>query len=107
MTNTKMFPSDEDFARAEIQPAIKWADLPQGKYCIAEKKEVKTKYGDTLILTLTPYKDEKCLENILVWAPERLVQQLKEKPDARYIRNDGLKVSSKNKSHKFHSFVLL
>ena len=103
-TQSKMLPTDADFDRVEYKPALKWAKLLQGKYSIKGKRELSTQYGDAMILSLTPFEEGETVE---VWAPNRLMRQLQDKPDAKYLRNNGLRVSSKNKTHKFHSFDLI
>ena len=97
-----MFPSDVEFNKLQIgRPVIKWSQLPQGIYKIIDKKEFVSHHGESMILSLvTNSSDEKTD----VWAPGRLIAELKYKPHITYLRNNGLKVSQKNTAHKYHSF---
>ena len=84
---------------------MKWAALPQGKYIIEGMRELSTQYGDAIILTLTAFEDLD--DTIEVWTCERLREQIKNKHDFKYVRNNGLKLSQKNKTHSYYSFDLL
>lgn len=106
-SQSKMFPTDAEFDKVEDKPTMKWADLPQGIYRIEGQRELSTQYGDALILTLQPSIDSNMSGTVDVWCPNRLVEKLRTKPDTKYIRNNGLKVSQNNKAHKYHSFDLL
>ena len=102
------FPTNADFDKAEHKPAIKWRELTQGIYRIEGRREFNTQHGNALILSLyKPGEDGIETDVVEVWAPERLQDQLKNKPSAEYIRKNGLKTSQKNRAHQYHSFDLM
>ena len=110
-TQSKMLPTDADFDKAELKTsALKWAELTEGKYIIEGRRELTTSYGDAMILTLSPYDDGDVCgnmnETVEVWACNRLMQKLKHQPDTKCIRNNGLRISQKNKGHEYYSFDL-
>ena len=101
----KAFPTDSDFNKVEYKPATKWADLPHGIYSIEEKRAMpKTKYGESMIITLTPNGSDNVCE---VWVPSRIMKALVDKPNAEYLRNNGMKKSQINKGYEYYSFELL
>jgi hypothetical protein len=46
------WPKEVDF-RNTTEPAMKWHDLPLSIFAIKDKKEIKTKYGLTLLEILS------------------------------------------------------
>ena len=109
MVNTqnklKAFPTDSDFDKVEYKPATKWADLPHDIYRIDEKRAMpESKYGESMIITLTSDSSDDVYE---VWAPSRIMRALVVRPNAEYLRNNGMKASRTNKGNEYYSFELL
>ena len=102
-------PSVADFENAQktFDPAMKWRDLPVGRYIIREQKFVDVKCRKAMILTLSPFEDRG--KTVSVWASDRLVNDLTEpgNEDVKYVMNKGQKVSTKNPAYAYFSYILL
>lgn len=85
--------------------AIKWRELEQGKiYTILDVKVFNTRFGEACVLHLDG--------DINVYSPSSLTKRLKEDiksevPFPRYVRSTGLKQSTQNAAHTYHSFDLV
>ena len=65
------WPIEKDFN--EKHEILKWRDLPKRVYKIQEYEKKTNRFGDTLILTIKTKDSE---ESIVVWAPQRLTNEL-------------------------------
>ena len=85
---------------------LKWRDLKEGTiYTIVNKKTIKTKNGDALVIIL---EDEA-----KVWACSSLAKRLEEdvvsmsKKFPCYVRSKGKVQSKQNKSFQYYGFDLV
>ena len=65
------WPTKESFKRKEI---LKWRNISDDVYKIKKVSHRESKYGISAILTLKT----KCGDEILVWAPKRLAEDLED-----------------------------
>ena len=73
--------------QTQAQSALKWRELSIGViYRIDRVKPITTRYGPATILELMSRDNTK----IEVWAPDRLVKELRWSEMPRYIRSLGL-----------------
>ena len=99
------FPTSQDFdAKVAENKAKKWADLEPGTmYAVREIKEVKTRYGKPVIGTLETQDGEQ----LQVWLPARLGDDLQSQELPVFVRHEGLKQSKKNSSRQYHAYTLI
>ena len=76
----------ESFIRKEI---LKWRNISDEIYKIKKVSHRESKYGISAILTLKT----KCGDEILVWAPKRLAEDL-EDDSYQFVYKIGLKTSA-------------
>ena len=102
------FPSDEQLNEKVIERvddvrAVKWTDLETLEwYNIVSKREMKTQFGNRLVLALSDRKGNE----YEVWAPAMLVNRLKENPKANFVQPKGPKRSKQNPTRQYHDFSL-
>ena len=80
------WPTKESFIRKEI---LKWRNISDDVYKIEKVSHRDSKYGISAILTLKT----KCGDEILVWAPKRLAEDL-EDDSYQFAYKIGLKTSA-------------
>jgi hypothetical protein len=97
------WPKEEDFKKTNAEPTMKWHNLPLSIFVFKDKKEIKTKYGLSTILSLKNRDGEQ----LNVWAPGRLAVDLLNQPFAEFVFNGGLKLSKKDPTIQFFSIGLL
>ena len=97
-------PLEEDFPQEEIfTETIKWRELPLGVWEIIKAKQVNTRYGPALVLTVK--NDSEGTKD--VWAPDRLQRNLHEKPKTQWILHQGFATSKKNPERRYFNFKLM
>ena len=95
------FPTAEKFTEAEIQPCIKWRDLPLDIYKIKSRLKTHSKFGDGMRLELENHQQQ----TYFVWAPARLVKISNEDLNTTtFVKNNGLKTSDYEPNKKYYSF---
>ena len=85
------WPTEEGFEIVEI---FKWRDISDVIYRIKNVTHRKGKFGDSAILTLF----SKDSDDFRVWAPKRLVEDLKFYP-YRFVKKMGVKMSDEGNEY--------
>lgn len=90
---------------ARREPILRWRDLPLEIFQVVEVKEVKSRYGAAMILTLK----RKGVET-KVWACSRLIWEMRRIPQEKWhllkIDNYGMKKSKKS-GHDYFDFEVV
>ena len=102
--STLAFPSDQEFEAQEARATItKWGDLPTGTtYAITDTKEIKGKYGKSVLACLETRDGEK----YKVWLPQRLGDEVKGLKLPAFVIHKGKQVSNKVSCGYYYDYTL-